>query len=179
MLIKYIFIQERDWTDILSWLIFMFSGEKVSHDDVIKWKYFPRYWPFVREIHRSPVNSPHKGQWRGALIFYLIRLNNRLSKQSRGWWFETASRSLCRHCKSQLSRGWQFWFSPNVFNSTIYAPLEKSESSSVHLCLFGRFVPLMISGNTITQNQQNVFLPSRASTDATCILMPHRQYRGV
>ena len=25
------------------------------HDDVIKWKHFPRYWPFVRGIHRSPV----------------------------------------------------------------------------------------------------------------------------
>ena len=32
-----------------------------THDDVIKWKHFPRYWPFVRGIHRSPVNSPHKG----------------------------------------------------------------------------------------------------------------------
>ena len=42
------------------------------HDDVIKWKYFPRYWPFVRVIHRSPVNFPHKGQWRGALMFTLI-----------------------------------------------------------------------------------------------------------
>ena len=40
--------------------------------DVIKWKHFPRYWPFERGIHRSPVNSPHKGQWRGALIFSLI-----------------------------------------------------------------------------------------------------------
>ena len=38
----------------------------------LQWKYFPRYWPFVRGIHRSPVNSPHKGQWRGALIFSLI-----------------------------------------------------------------------------------------------------------
>ena len=38
------------------------------HDDVIKWKHFPRYWPFVRGIHRSP----HKGQWRGALMFSLI-----------------------------------------------------------------------------------------------------------
>ena len=26
----------------------------------------------MRGIHRSPVNSPHKGQWRGALIFSLI-----------------------------------------------------------------------------------------------------------
>ena len=42
------------------------------HDDVINWKHFPRYWPFVRGIHRSPVKSPHKGQWRGALMFTLI-----------------------------------------------------------------------------------------------------------
>ena len=41
----------------------------VIHDDVIKWKHFPRNWPFVRGIHRSPVNSPHKGQWRVALMF--------------------------------------------------------------------------------------------------------------
>ena len=44
----------------------------VSHDDVIKWKHFPRYWPFVRGIHRLPVNSPHKGQWRRALMLSLI-----------------------------------------------------------------------------------------------------------
>ena len=43
-----------------------------KHDDVIKWKHFPRNWPFVREIHRSPVNFPHKGQWRGALMFSLM-----------------------------------------------------------------------------------------------------------
>ena len=51
--------------------------------DVIKWKHFPRYWPFVRGIYWSPVNSPHKGQWRGTLMFSLIcvwingRVNNR------------------------------------------------------------------------------------------------------
>ena len=44
----------------------------LSHDDVIKWKHFSRYWPFVRGIHRFPVNSPHKGQWRGASMFSLI-----------------------------------------------------------------------------------------------------------
>ena len=42
------------------------------HDDVIRWNHFPRYWPFVRGIRRSPVNSPHKGQWSGALMFSLI-----------------------------------------------------------------------------------------------------------
>ena len=30
---------------------------------------FPRYWPFVRGIHRPPVNSPRKGQWRRSLMF--------------------------------------------------------------------------------------------------------------
>ena len=44
----------------------------IFHDDVIKWKHFPRNWLFVRGIHRSPVNSPHKGQWRTALMFSLI-----------------------------------------------------------------------------------------------------------
>ena len=44
----------------------------IQHDDVIKWKHFLLYWPFVRGIRRSPVNSPHKGQWRGALMFSLI-----------------------------------------------------------------------------------------------------------
>ena len=42
------------------------------YSGVIKWKHFPRYWSFVRTIHRPPVNSPYKGQWRGALMFYLI-----------------------------------------------------------------------------------------------------------
>ena len=42
------------------------------NDDVVKWKYFLRYCPFVRGIHRSPVNSPHIGQCRGTLIFSLI-----------------------------------------------------------------------------------------------------------
>ena len=45
---------------------------KLTHDDVIKWKHFPCYWQFVRWIHRSPMNSPHKGQWREALMFSLI-----------------------------------------------------------------------------------------------------------
>ena len=46
--------------------------KEILHDDVIKWKHFLRYWPFVWGIHRSLVNSPHKGQWRGALMFPLI-----------------------------------------------------------------------------------------------------------
>ena len=57
-----------------------------SHDDVIKWKHFPHYWPFVRGIHWSPVNSPQKGQWRGALMFPLIctRINGWVNNGDAG-----------------------------------------------------------------------------------------------
>ena len=67
----------------------LFGPASLIHDDVIKLKHFWRYWPFERGIHRSPVNSPHKGQWRDASIFSLIRawihgwVNNRESGDLR------------------------------------------------------------------------------------------------
>ena len=80
------------------------STKILFHDDAIKWKHFPRCWPFVRGNHRSPINSPHKGQWRGALIVFFAlmvsltwALNKRLSKHSFGCWFDTPSRPLWRH----------------------------------------------------------------------------------
>ena len=45
---------------------------KFNHDDIMKWTQFLHYWPFVQGIHQSSVNSPHKGQWRRALMFSLI-----------------------------------------------------------------------------------------------------------
>ena len=60
------------------------------------------HWPFVRGIHRSPVDSPHKGQWRGTLMFFFaLRLNKRLSKQSKRRWFEAPSCPLWRHCNEK------------------------------------------------------------------------------
>ena len=41
------------------------------YEDVIEWKLFPRYWPFVRGIHRSPVTS-QRPVTRKALMFTLI-----------------------------------------------------------------------------------------------------------
>ena len=66
------------------WIPLTSAGD--AHDDVIKWKQFPRNWPFVRGIHRSPVNSPHKGQWRGALMFSLIcvRMNDWMNNHEAG-----------------------------------------------------------------------------------------------
>ena len=64
-----------------------------------------RVTPFVQGIHRLPVNSPHKGQRRGALMFFICASTNGwVSKQSRRRWFETPSRSLWRHCND-----WRFF----------------------------------------------------------------------
>ena len=46
--------------------------KRCSYDGVIQWKYFPGYRPFVRGIYRSSVNSTHKGESPGALMFSLI-----------------------------------------------------------------------------------------------------------
>ena len=45
---------------------------RYGNSHVIKWIHLPRYWPFVWGIHRFPMKSPHKGQWRGILMFSLI-----------------------------------------------------------------------------------------------------------
>ena len=72
------------------WLL-IHVGIKVNpcHDDVIKWKHFPRYWPFVWEIHRTQVNSPHKGwEWCRALMFSLICawINDWVNNREAGDW---------------------------------------------------------------------------------------------
>ena len=59
----------------------------LTHDDVIIWKHFLCHWPFMRGIRRLPGNSPHKGKWHGALMFFYLRLGQRLSKQSKRQWF--------------------------------------------------------------------------------------------
>ena len=50
-------------------------------------------------------NSPVPGEFptqrpvtRSFNVFFDLRLNKRLSKQSWGWWLETLSRPLWRHC---------------------------------------------------------------------------------
>ena len=50
-------------------------------------------------------NSPVTGEFHSQRpvtgtfdVFIYLRLNKRLCKQSWGWWFETSSRPLLRHC---------------------------------------------------------------------------------
>ena len=66
------------------------------HDDVIKWKHIPRYWPFART----------KASDAKLRCFFCLRPNKLLSKQSRGWWFETLSRPLWRHRNGDFNFVW-------------------------------------------------------------------------
>ena len=53
-------------------------------------------------------NSPVPGEFpaqrpvtRSFDVFFDLRLNKRLSKQSRGWWFQMLSHPLWRHCNGR------------------------------------------------------------------------------
>ena len=73
------------------------------HNDVIQWKNIPRYWPFVRVMHRChrwfPSQRPVTRSFDG---FYDVHLNKRMIKQSICRWFETPWRSLWRHCNDSM-----------------------------------------------------------------------------
>ena len=82
------------------------------HDDVIKWRHFPRNWPFVRGIYRSRWIPTQRPVTQSFDVFFDLRLNKQLSKQPWGWWFETPSWSLWRHCNDAhtTSRYWVVFF---------------------------------------------------------------------
>ena len=61
------------------------------NDDVMKWKYFLRYWPFVWGIPRTKASN--------AELWCLL-----WSEHSWGWWFETPSRSSWLHCNDMRFR---------------------------------------------------------------------------
>ena len=87
-----------------------------QHDDVIKWKHIPRYLSVVRGIDRWHVVSPHKGQWRRALIFSLM------CAWTNGWINSPDAGDLRRHrahyvvtvMKLSILIKWCTWFVGNL-----------------------------------------------------------------
>ena len=74
-----------------------------------------KWWGLVSWFHQMEIFSPLLGIWPGNSpvtgefpvqwpvtrsfdVFFDLRLNKRLSKQSWGWWFDTPSRPVWRHC---------------------------------------------------------------------------------
>ena len=80
------------------------AGQKnvLQHDDIMKWKHFPRYWPFVGGIHRTRWSPRTKASDAKLWCFLDLRPNIQLSKQSWGWWFKTPSR-LLRHHRNEMT----------------------------------------------------------------------------
>ena len=75
------------------------------HDDVIKWKHFPRLLALC--AGNSSVTGEFPSQrpvTQSFDIFFDLRLNKWLSKQSWGWWFETPRCSWWRHCNVVTGR---------------------------------------------------------------------------
>ena len=67
---------EAFWWVLEDWNVKLLRNISSRQADIVmtssKWKQFRRCWPFVRVIKRPSVNSSHKGQWWGALMFSLI-----------------------------------------------------------------------------------------------------------
>ena len=92
------------WHDIVMYVFKCQSTSASYHDDVIKWKHFPRHCPFV--TGEFPAQRPVA---RSFDVFFDLRLNKRLSKQSWGWWFETLSGPLWRHRNVDQTPNLKWW----------------------------------------------------------------------
>ena len=79
------------WQDHHSSRKSTFISTRLWYYDVIKWKHFLRYCPFVRGIHLLAVNSPRKGRWSGAFMLYLI------CAWTNGWANSREAGDLRRH----------------------------------------------------------------------------------
>ena len=122
----------------------------------------PRYWPFVRGIHRSPVNSPHKGQWPGALMISLIcaRIN--------GWVNNGEAGDLRRHrahydviimdieCVGQ-TRTWL----PQRYSFRVSLPMLQNNRNWFHVSQINlnttrvNFFPNYVKGNNLHDIKSN------------------------
>ena len=128
------------------WTLYWVEALSSKHDDVIKWKPFSRYWPFVRGIHRPPVNSLHKGQWRGALMFSLICawINGSVNYREDPLW---------RHCNGKRMMHGYITLSGRSGLDLFYYPTRNASFHSIfkwttnqcHYQIYARLMIILIS----------------------------------
>ena len=145
------------------------------HDNVIKWKHFWCYWPFVRGIHWSPMVSPHKDQWRGALVFCLICAwtngwtNNRDAGDLRRHRSHHDVTKMCPCCLLSLRR-WLFKYLLNRFAVTeamIWFSISLARCGKAILCLP---IPLpQCQWSNPDRYGQNHFAPNTSKHNAAMI----------
>ena len=95
---RYVRIKHQQ-RDTVAWVLLININDTLNGN---QWHDTPS---IVLELHRYMMTSSNGNIFRvtGHLcgefdVFFDLRPNQRLSKQSWGWWFETPSRSLWRHC---------------------------------------------------------------------------------
>ena len=76
------------------------------HDNVIQWKHFRGTGPLCGEFTGPGEFPAQRPVTRSFDVFFDLRLHKRLSKQPWGWWFETLSWSLWRHCNDYQEYCW-------------------------------------------------------------------------
>ena len=93
---KIIFLKVHHQPPLLleEWLLYSYQ-----YDDVVKWKLFSALLAICAGNSLVTGEFPTKRPMtRSFGVFFDLCLNKRLSKKSWGWWFETLSRPLWRHC---------------------------------------------------------------------------------
>ena len=103
-----------------SWLFISFCDIRLWVTQQLQNWLFCTWWRHQMETFCALLalcagNSPVTGEFpaqgpvtRNFDVFFDLRLNKRLSKQSGGWWFEMPSRSLWRHCNENGFENYTF-----------------------------------------------------------------------
>ena len=100
-------------------------------------KAFSALLAFFEKNPTVPVGSPHKGQWRRFDVFFYLRLNKRLRKWPRRWWFGTPLCSLWRNC-SDFSKY------KNIFVFSIISEHWDAQVIAIPDCIPGRRPALQV-----------------------------------
>ena len=136
-----------------------------------------------------PGNSPVTGEFfaqrpvtRSFDVFFDLRLNKRLSKQSWCWWFEMPSRPLWRHCNvigdfAQDRSSWTYcrlWH--NSWRTKLPGDCKGMEwNSTRNICFDSPLIFVGISNSAKTNGDINNFSPCIVAIRSTqkCTLATH------
>ena len=118
-----------------------------NHDDVMDWKHFSRYGPLCGDFTGHRWNALTKASNVEFWCFFYMRMNKRLSKESRRRLFETPSRFLWHHCNAL----------ENYYKTQIYVCYHKPNMQCQSVCLT-LVHSLLLVNLLVDKNQASVTL---------------------
>ena len=128
--------------DIDMWtlaIFILYNCPPNSHQAVPWWRH--QMETFFALLALCAGNSPVSGEFpaqrpvtRSFDVSFDLRLDKRLSKQSWGWWFETLSRSLCRHRNGEISVVWNIVLTVLCLYHVCYSVTRWNKMSMIYHC---------------------------------------------